>query len=216
MDAALLERAEALHPAVVSDVLDRLGHRHQVMAPRIRPLYPEAKAVGYARTVRAEPVDAAPELEADWYRGELEAIESMRPGHVMVVSTMEACFWGELLSIASRNLGARGIVVDGYTRDVEGIVGIGFPTFCAGILPADGLGRVEVTEHGGEIMSGGVVVSDGDLVVGSFDGVVVVPLPVAEEVVTLAEEKLHGENVVRTKIEEGMRPSEAWRRYGIL
>jgi 4-hydroxy-4-methyl-2-oxoglutarate aldolase len=216
MDDSLLARAEALYPALLSDVLDRLGHREQVMAPRIRPLFPKAKVVGYARTVRAEPVDAPPEREADWYRDELEAIESMRPGHVMVVSTIEACFWGELLSIAARNMGARGIVLDGYTRDVEGIVQIGFPTFCTGIHCADGLGRVEVVEHGGEITSGSVLVRDGDLLVGAFDGVVVVPSEVAGEVVTLAEEKLRGESMVRRKLEEGMLPSEAWRRYGIL
>jgi 4-hydroxy-4-methyl-2-oxoglutarate aldolase len=216
MNESLLARAQTLHPAVVSDVLDRLGHRRQVMAPRIRPLFPEAKLVGYARTVHAEPVDGPPEREEDWYRHQLEAIESMRPGHVMVVSTIEACFWGELLSIASRNMGARGIVLDCYTRDVDGIVQVGFPVFCAGIHSADGLGRVDVVEHGSEINSGGVVVHDGDLLVGALDGVVVVPSEVAEEAVALAEEKLRGENMVRTKLEEGMLASEAWRRYGIL
>jgi 4-hydroxy-4-methyl-2-oxoglutarate aldolase len=216
VDESLLARAEALHPALLSDILDRLGHRDQVMAPRIRPLFPEARMVGYARTVRTRPAPGVPERHEDWYAGELAAIESMTPGNVMVVSSTEACFWGELLSIASQKLGARGVVLDGYTRDVEGIVRIGFPTFCSGISCADGLGRVEVAEHGGEIRAGGVKVSNGDLVVGATDGVVVVPSELADEVVGLAEEKLRGENMVRQKLEEGMLPSEAWRRYGIL
>ena len=37
-DLALIDRLAALHPAVVSDCLDALGHRHQVMAPTLRPL----------------------------------------------------------------------------------------------------------------------------------------------------------------------------------
>jgi regulator of RNase E activity RraA len=216
LDTSLIARAEALYPAVVSDILDQLGHRDQVMAPRVRPLFPEAKVVGMARTVRVAPVDGPPERKEDYYKHELEAIESMQPGHVMVVSEIETCYWGELLSIASRNMGARGIVIDGYTRDTDGIIKLGFPVFCTGIHCADALGRVDVVEHGVEISAGDVTVNDGDLIIGSYDGVVVVPSDVAEQVVALAEEKLRGENMVRTKLEEGMLASEAYRRYGIL
>jgi 4-hydroxy-4-methyl-2-oxoglutarate aldolase len=166
--------------------------------------------------VRAEPVDGPPDRPEDYYRHELEAIESMVPGHVMVVSQIETCYWGELLSIASRNMGAHGIVIDGFTRDTDGIRQVGFPTFCAGIHCADALGRVDVVEHGGDITAGDVTVRDGDLIVGSFDGVVVVPTDVAEKVVALAEEKMQGENMVRIKLEEGMLASEAYRKYGIL
>jgi hypothetical protein len=34
MTASLIERCGALHPAVVSDILDELGYRYQVMAAR--------------------------------------------------------------------------------------------------------------------------------------------------------------------------------------
>jgi regulator of RNase E activity RraA len=61
-----------------------------------------------------------------------------------------------------------------------------------------------------------VIVNDGDLIIGSYDGVVVVPRVIAEQVVTLAEEMLRGENMVRSKIEDGMLASEAYRRYGLL
>ena len=37
-DLALIERLDDLYSAVVADVLDRLGVRSNVMAPRIRPL----------------------------------------------------------------------------------------------------------------------------------------------------------------------------------
>ena len=56
---ALLERLERLYPAVVADCLDKVGVRTNVMDPRIRPLYPEARMAGFASTVHAVQVDAA-------------------------------------------------------------------------------------------------------------------------------------------------------------
>lgn len=216
MAPSLLERASALVPAVVSDVLDQMGHRQQVMAPRIRPLFPAARVVAFARTVRAEPVDGPPADPADNYRNQIAAIESTGPEHALVVSRMDTCIWGELLSRAARRQGTRGIVIDGYTRDCEGVIELGFPTFTAGIHSADALGRIDVVEWGGEIVCGDVVVRDGDLVVAGYDGVVVVPSAIAEDVVRRAEEKLSGEQVVRGKLDEGMSVSEAYARYGIL
>ena len=212
----LLDRLDGLFSAVVSDILDQLGHRDQVMAARLRPLYPEARVVGYARTVLATPSAEIPDRKEDRYKMELAAIESLTDGEVMVVSTIEHCFWGELLSIAARRRGARGIVIDGYTRDVSGITDLRFPTFVTGIHAADALGRVNVVEFGGEILSGGVQVRHGDLVIGDFDGVTVIPAEIAEEVISLAEEKVSGEDIVRVKLEEGMSVSEAFHRYGVL
>lgn len=216
MTSSLIDRCAGLYPAVVSDILDGLGYRQQVMAPRIRPLYPEAKVIGFARTVRAEPVDGPPEDPRDNYRAQIEAIESMGSQHVMVVSEIETCIWGELLSLASQKQGARGIVIDGYTRDCDGVIELEFPTFCAGIHSADALGRIEVVEHSCDIVSGGVTVRDGDLILGNYDGVVVIPQEIAEEVVRLSEEKVSGENLVRVKLGEGMSVSEAYAKYGIL
>src|SRR5262249_61932987 len=40
---SLVERLDRLYPAVVSDVLDRMGYREQAMAPQIPPPCPEAR-----------------------------------------------------------------------------------------------------------------------------------------------------------------------------
>jgi regulator of RNase E activity RraA len=215
-DSDLVERLARLHPAVVSDCLDRLGLREQVLAPRIRPLTRESKVAGRARTVQCVPMDAVPENRDDWYRGELAAVDALGPGDVMVVSTCEGSYWGELLATASRRRGARGLVADAYTRDTLALIEMGFPTFVSGIHCADSLGRIDVEAVGVEIMCGGVRVADGDLVLGDYDGVVIVPAAVAQEAVALAEEKVSGENLVRQKLEEGMPVAEAFRTYGVI
>ena len=215
-DLQLIDRLERLHPAVVADCLDRLGARNQVLDPAIRPLYPEAKLAGYAATVHCVPMDGVPASREDWYSGELAAIDSLEPGDVMVVSTCKGSYWGELLATASRYRGARGIVVDAYTRDTLALIEMQFPTFAAGIHCADSLGRIDVQAFGVEITCGGVTVANGDLVLADNDGVVIVPAAIAGEAITLAEEKIAGETLVRQKLEEGMSVAEAFRVYGVI
>ena len=212
----LLERLDRLYPAVVADCLDKVGYRTQVMDPRIRPLYPEARMAGFASTVHAVQVSEPPANPDDYYRGELQAVDALGDGDIMVVSTVQGSYWGELLATASHFRGARGIVVDGYTRDTLALIEMAFPTFVAGISCHDSLGRLDVDAVGVPIDCGGVRVEQGDLVLADFDGVVVVPAAVAEEVIALAEEKMSGENLVRTKLAEGMPVWDAFRTYGVI
>jgi 4-hydroxy-4-methyl-2-oxoglutarate aldolase len=211
---AWADRLDALYTPVIADVLDRLGYRDQSLRAEIRPLFPGTQAAGVARTVRTIP---APELApAEPYKGEMAAVDALGPGDVMVVSECDWSFWGELLSTAARYRGCRGIVIDGYTRDTRAIIAMGFPVFCRGVHPADSLGRLDVAEHDVPIRCGGVLIRPGDLILADDDGVVAIPRAVAEQALTLAEEKVRGENVVRQALAEGMSVAEAFRRHGVL
>lgn len=209
-----IDRLSRLYTAVVADVLDRLGYRQQVLRAELRPLFPQAKAAGFALTVQTVPArETAP---AEPYKGELAAVDALRDGDVLVVSPCAWSFWGELLSTAARYRGCRGVVLDGPTRDTQAIIELRFPVFCRGVHPADSLGRLDVAGHNVPITCGGVLVYPGDLVLADHDGVVVVPHAQAEETLRLAEEKVSGENLVRKALAEGMSVTEAFRRYGIL
>jgi 4-hydroxy-4-methyl-2-oxoglutarate aldolase len=215
-DLSMLERLEQLYPGVISDCLDRIGYRQQVMRPHIRPLYPEARLAGFAMTVHCIEVDSPPANEDDHYRGELQAVDSLRPGDVMVVSTCNGSYWGELLATASRFRGAMGIVADAYTRDTARLTEMQFPTFVAGISAYDSLGRIDVDQVQAPIICGGVSVKPDDLVLADFDGIVVIPSEVAEETIVRAEEKVSGEDLVREKLAEGMPVWQAFRTYGVI
>ena len=132
------DRLAKLYTPVVADVLDKIGFRHQSMHARIRPLWPEAKAAGFALTVQTVPArELAP---AHPYAGELAAVDSLRDGDVLVVSESAWSFWGELLSTAANYRGCRGVVLDGPTRDSRAIRRMNFPVFHVGFHPADSLG----------------------------------------------------------------------------
>jgi 4-hydroxy-4-methyl-2-oxoglutarate aldolase len=212
----LVARLERLYTGVVSDCLDAVGVRSNVLSPGIRPIYAEARVAGIAATAESAEVDGVPDDPVEGYSGILGAVDGLHPDEVLVVSHCPGSLWGELMATASRYRGARGAILDGYTRDVPQLIEMAFPTFCAGMSPADSLGRVEIAATGVLIVCGGVAVNPGDLMLGDYDGVVCVPRAVAEEVITRAEEKVAGEDTVRARLAEGMSATEAFRTYGVI
>lgn len=211
-----LDRLDRLFVAVVSDSLDQVGLRNNIIASHIRPLRDDARLVGFASTVELQMVTAPPAAREDAYRGELEAIDALQPGDVMVVSTCPGSYWGEMLTIAAMKRRAQGIVADAFTRDVKAVRHLGFPTFVSGISAQDSLGRTDVVQHGNTIDCGGVSVSNGDLVIGDVDGVAVIPWEVADEVIGLAENRVAIEGQMRGELEGGLSISSAFSRFGVL
>jgi regulator of RNase E activity RraA len=122
-----------------------------------------------------------------WFKevGNVGIGEVLQPGHVLVTSTggaKEVGFWGSANSMGIMAAGAVGIVTDGYARDTAELTLQKTPV-CARargrtIIP----GRIEVVEVQATVGCGGAQVRPGDIVGCDDDGVVVVPLEVAEEV----------------------------------
>ena len=216
-DIALCEFVEkTLYTAVVSDALDQLGARNQAMREFIRPVYPDARLAGWARTISCSDLYHIPD---DPYGIEIEAVDSLLPGEVAVVGTQGSIRnapWGELLSTASRARGARGAVVDGLVRDVRKIEELGFPVFATGIKPVDSMGRGLVTAYQVPVECGGVLVHPGDFVFSDFDGTVVIPKAMVKEVVELAADKVNRENNSRNELMKGAYLREVFEKYGVL
>ncbi len=207
---------DKLNAAVISDILDRLGAREQAMRADIRPVYQGAIVVGRAYTVLSADIF---QVIDDPYKREIEAVDSLKSNDIMVVCTNRStrtCFWGELLSTAARARGARGIVIDGYTRDVAQIIAMQFPTFAAGMSVVDSAGRSIVVDHGCPVNCGDVLVNTGDIVFGDIDGVVVIPKELEEEVIPLALKKVDKENLTRNELLKGAMLKDVYVKYGVL
>jgi len=208
---------EKLYTPVVSDTLDALGRRRQVLRHDIRPLDPDFIVVGRARTLlwmaTYEPIKPNP------YVHEIRAIDSLRPGDVAVHSSDPSWTiapWGELLSTAAKMRGATGTIVDAVVRDVKRIIAMGFPTFARGIMPLDSCGRGFVADVDVTIECGGVEVHPGDLVFGDYDGIVVIPKAIEEEVLERASRKVTSENHSRDELLQGRLLGEVYEKYGVL
>ena len=215
-DRLLATMREGLYVAVLSEVLDAPGLHDQPMATRLRPIAPTMRVVGRAHTALTADVY---ERAADPYRLEIEAVDALTPGDVMVAATNRSertCFWGELLSTAAVARGATGCVIDGHVRDVLKIVDLGFPVFATGFRPVDSSWRSIVVAYDCPIECGGVRVGPSDIVFGDFDGIVVVPRARLAEVVAAALAKVEGENQSREMLRQGHLLRDVYDRYGVL
>jgi regulator of RNase E activity RraA len=93
---------------------------------------------------------------------------------------------------------------------------MGFKVFATGTLPVDINGRYEVVAHNVPCEIDGVAINPGDLIVGDSDGVTIVPVAAIDAVVEAVIEKNSGENLFRKAVKEGMSPSEAFAKFGVL
>lgn len=207
---------EKLYTAVVSDALDQIGVRSQAMREYLRPVYSCRAFCGWARTIACSDVYHVP---PDPYAMEIEAIDSILPGEVVVVSTQQSkrnAPWGELLSTAAKARGARGAVIDGLVRDVRKIEELDFPVLAAGIKPVDSMGRGIVMGYNVPVECGEVLVNPGDFVFADFDGIVVVPKALVQEVTSLALSKASREDSSRAELLGGAYLRDVFQRYGVL
>lgn len=213
-----------LYTAVVGDIMDELGYRHQFLPPQVQPLRDDMIVVG-----RAMPV-----LEMDDAGGEgpgrhssvvnrpfglmLTALDDLQPGEVYVCSGSSPTYalWGELMSMAATNRGATGAVVNGFSRDTRGILAQNFPCFSWGRYSQDQRPRGKVVDFRCAIEFGSVTVRPGNIVFGDLDGVCIVPREIEEEVFTRALEKARGERRVFQAIKGGMKAQESWDKFGIM
>ena len=205
-----------LYTAVISDALDEAGYRDQAMREYIRPIPGKETLAGWARTMLCIDVYS---IGPDPYAKEIEALDSVLPNEVLVVSTGKSVRnapWGELLSTAATARGARGAVIDGLIRDVRKIQQLGFPVFATGIKPVDSKGRGVVLDYNVPVECGEVHINPGDLIVADYDGVVAIPAAAVDQVIASAWDKVQRENSTRSDLMNGSYLRDVFARYGVL
>jgi regulator of RNase E activity RraA len=213
-----------LFTAVVGDIMDKLGLIHQFLPPVIRPLHPDRAVAGRAMPVLAVDVfqekttgSANPIMEKP-FGLMLEALDDLKPNEIYVStgSSQRSAFWGELMTIRAMKLGARGAVLNGYSRDTKAVLNLEFPVFSFGSYGQDSAPRYKVVDFRIPIEIGNVKIRPGDIMFGDLDGVLVIPKDVEREVLSKAIEKARGERLVRKALENGSSAVAAFQEYGIM
>jgi regulator of RNase E activity RraA len=214
-DPVLDKVRKHLFSAVVGDVLDAMGFRHQFLPREIQPLREDMVVVGRAMPVLHLDIEKE---GADPFGKMLLALDDLKPNEVYLAAgaSQNYALWGELMSTRARRLGAAGAVLHGMTRDTPGILALDFPTFATGRYAQDQRGRGTVVDFRVPVTIGQVDIMPGDIVLGDIDGVVLIPRECEEEAIQRALEKASTENRVRTAIERGMGAVEAFERFGVL
>lgn len=215
LSAATWRKIARITPAVVSDILHAQGLHDRVMQFEIQPLDPATHLAGLVRTMSSRPLVGEPKPGRE-YELLFEAIDGLGAGEVLVTDRMDCCAWGELCAEAAMRRGGNGAVIDGFTRDSAELRRLGFPLWCRGRHMSDMLYHRVITGINEPVLSGGVAVHPGDLLLGSEDGVVVVPARRIEAVVDAAYAKSTAESKVRTALRRGMSAGAAYKKYGVM
>ena len=183
-----------------STLADTMG-RHGVMMPEIRPIFEGIRVLGTAFTVLNYPDDNITTHKA---------LTMLEPGDVLVIDEgreSNTGAFGHNMSLQARNRGIAGFISTGCMRDIALLRREKFPAFCRAVCPRSAQkntpGSINVPVH-----VGGLVVSPGDIVVGDDDGVAVVPLAVAEEVLKKARGRMDMEHQQAQDIRDGKQPLE--------
>lgn len=208
----------------VTDGLDAVGRADlTIMDPLIRPLWLGMRFWGPAVTMRVVPTNRRMPvisrkealLQHDiWDKsGGNHARLTTKPGCVIVTSTNgahECGYWGSNNSMSMQANGVAGIVTDGNARDTDEIILQKNPVACRGIGRTIIPGRVELMDVDVPVGCGGVLVRPGDIIGCDWDGVVVVPIEVAEEVLFFAATIAIDDKKSRRRLYEklGKKPDE--------
>jgi len=208
------ERLAQCYTGVVHDVMRGMGLRDFTLPPELRPLFPERRLAGPAFTIdgRVDPRADAHETLLAW----TGLLSKAKPGHIWVSQPNDrvVAHMGELSAETLKNKGVLGCVADGYVRDVEFLIAMGFETWSRGFTPRDIVGywlprAIEV-----DVRIGDVVVAPGDYLLGDRDGLVRIPKAIVEDVLEKSEAAIATENKVRTAILAGVDPQQAYLEFG--
>lgn len=179
MTLRIVERLVVLPTTAISDATG--GHTN--VAASIKPLADHFKIAGRARTVRLP----------DGENGAvLEAISQAEKGDILVIDAKgntNRAVAGDFVMQLAQGVGIQGFVVDGVIRDLAAARSIDFPVFALGTTIAAGNKHGGGTV-GGPVSVGGVVVQNGDYVVGDIDGVIVIPQNDIQQIIEAAEVKV--------------------------
>lgn len=156
---------------------------YNAMDYHIKPMVTTKKIVGQAVTLKLLLGDSLLVTRA---------LSLCKPGDVLVIDGRGSgnnALWGDHRSLVAKHLGLSGVVMDGAFRDIEENEEIGFPIYAravtAGSSTKNSNGEVNVP-----IVCGGVTVRPGDIIVGDRNGVAVVPIEYAEQIMAGAQDKV--------------------------
>jgi len=209
LTAETRDKFQKVSTATISTALFKVGLKNQFLQD-VHPVSPKGvNMVGQAYTLRYIPAreDLNPiSVFQNPSHPQRVAVEQCPPGHVMVIDSRKdprAASAGSILVTRMMKRGVAGVITDGGFRDSPEIGKLDIPCYHNRPSAPTNLTIHQAIELNGPIGCGDVAVFPGDVIVGDDEGVVVIPLYMADEIAYEATEMTAFENFVTERVNEG-------------
>ncbi|KAI0802431.1 RraA-like protein [Xylaria sp. FL0064] len=203
----------------VSDALCKLKYRNGGFLSGLTMWSPvrqdgDTKIVGPAYTVKYVPLgDPAPKHPTHY-------IDSVPKGAIVFVScppkTPNAVYGG-LMSTRAQALGAVGSIIDGRFRDVQEQRDLAYPVFArdVGTAPPAELLKVAAVNVPVKLQTDeqDMDIRPGDYLIADLNGVVVLPVELAEKALPLMQKQVEADEKMAIEIKKGMSFVEASKKF---
>jgi len=207
---ALLDGLAAIGSATASGELSRLGIRNPHLQGPIA-WTPGKTVVGPALTLQFMPkredlyrVDEYVDPERQLHR---HVLYHTQPGDVVVVDArgdLSSGVFGEMMLTYFKGRGGNGVIIDGCIRDYPKVKELDLGLWLRGVTPNfHTQTNIVPFAVNVPIACGNVLVMPGDIVVADDDGVVVVPIALAPELLHAASEHAEWEIFARMRLAQG-------------
>ena len=212
----LTQRLDRCYSGAVYDVMRARGQENCVLPTDICGLGPEVRVAGPIFTLRGVAFDAQRDKDTDYLLPWVQFLSRAPEEHVVICqpNSNVLALMGALSAETLKSRGVRGYIVDGGSRDNTFIQQIGFPVFCRFRTPRDIVAKWVPDAPGAPITIGEVLIRTGDYVLADFDGVVIIPAEICEDVVSEVEKIMAEEDKVRAAIRSGRDPVDAYLEFG--
>jgi len=213
-EVSLVEGFRTVEVASVSDAMEQLYGQRGYMSHDMRPLS-TTKFAGPAVTVQLKKEEHKEGSAAS--QGMLDAIDTSPAGSVYVMVLEDGLDYagiGGLMATAMKYRGFAGAVIDASVRDTPQIRKLQFPVFSRGVAPSTTINHYRVTGVNLPVTCAGVRVNPGDIVTADEDGVAVVPIAKAPEVLKKSQELDDTEHRMIPFIEKFRSIREAVKQFG--
>lgn len=207
----ILDEYSKLYTCAVSDANDELGFEPGFIDAGIRPMWPGARILGYAGTMKMIRSDEP--LDRNIIAKLVKYIQKTPKFPIMCVDMcgeMIAAGLGQSTSRLLQGIGFRGGLVDGSIRDISQVIALNFPIFARGIICSSIRGRmiVDLESVMTPVTCGDRIVTPGDLVFGDINGVVIIKKENIEKVLSKAQEIISTDKWWFEQLEKGRDPSD--------
>ncbi|MFX0026612.1 MAG: RraA family protein [Candidatus Hermodarchaeota archaeon] len=207
----IINEYSKLYTCAVSDAIDELGLDPGFLEPTIRPMWPGARLIGLAGTMKMVLSDEP--LDRNIIAQMVKFIRIVPKFPIMCVGMsgqMIAAGLGQSTCRILQRLGFRGGLVDGPIRDIAQVSALKFPIFARGIICSSIRGRmiIDMDSVMKPIDLGNRTVNSGDLIFGDINGVVIVKADKIELVLNKANEIISTDKWWFEQLEYGRDPTD--------